>query len=65
MIMNHIVFVFVFVFVYLYLHNCEFAYLYYYLYCKDDESTLILTQATAGPGSPADESRNGHFYVYF
>ena len=63
MIMNHIVFVFVFV--YLYLHICEFAYLYYYLYCKDDESTLILTQATAGPGSPADESRNGHIYVYF
>ena len=61
MIMNHIVFVFV----YLYLHICEFAYLYYYLYCKDDESTLILTQTTAGPGSLAVQSKNGHFYVYF
>ena len=64
MIMNHII-VFVFVFVYLYLHICEFAYLYYYLYCKDDESILILTQATAGPCSASDESRYRHFYVYF
>ena len=26
---------------------------------------LILTQTIAGPGSPADESKNGQFYVFF
>ena len=26
---------------------------------------LAALQTTAGPGSPADESKNGHFHVYF